>query len=115
MGEVIKFPTRSVQEWAKIERTFRELLKQVSVPIEMQDTLLDRMKEFFHRFNPEFAFSLQLPPIFSSGELEVISSSFYNAIKDHEKKLHDFMNQILLDRWQLEVELYKLKHEKTST
>jgi len=115
MGNVINFPSRSVREWADIERTFRELLKQVPLPIEMQNDLLVRMKEFFHRFNAQFGFSFELPPTFSLEQQEVILSAFRNAIKDHEKKLHDFMNELLLDRWQLEVELYKLRHEETKT
>ena len=111
MGDIIKFPTRAVRGWAEIERTLRAILTQASAPIEMQNEVLSRMKKVFQRYSVEFGVSLELPANFSPEQQEAVAMSLCGALEDHEKRLQDFMNQILLERLQLEIELYKLRHE----
>lgn len=110
MGDIIKFPTRTVRGWAEIEQTLQTIFTQASAPIEMQNAVLSRMKEVFQRYSVEFGVFLELPA-FSPEQQEAVALSLRRALEDHEKRLQDFMNQILLERLQLEIELYKLRHE----
>ena len=111
MGDIIEFPTRTVRGWAEIERALRAIFAQASASKEMQDEVLSRMKEFFYRCSVRFGVSLQLPASLSTEQREAVALSVRRAFEDHEKRLQDFMNQILLERLQLEIDLYKLRHE----
>jgi len=111
MRNIINFPTRAVRGWTEIERTLRSIFTQASAPTEMQYEVLTRMKEVFQRYSVEFGVSLELPANFSPQQQEAVATSLRRALEDHEKRLQDFMNQILLERLQLEIELYKLRHE----
>lgn len=111
MGDIITFPTRAVRGWTEIERTLRAIFTQASASIEMQNEVFSRMEEVFQRFSVEFGVSLELPANFSPEQQEAVVTSLRRALEDHEIKLQDFVNQILLERLQLEIELYKLRYE----
>jgi hypothetical protein len=111
MGDVIEFPTKAVQDWVGVERTLREIFRKVAAPMEMQDAVLTQMKEFFQRYNVQFSLTLELPENLPQDQSAAVSSAVSRAFEDCGKQLHDFMNHILLERLQLEIELYKLRHD----
>lgn len=111
MGDVIEFPTQAVQGWAGIERTLREIFRKVAAPMEMQDEVLAQMKEVFQRYNVQFSVALELPGNLPQGQSAAVSSALRRTFGDYEKHLHDFTNHIFLERLQLEIELYKLRHD----
>ena len=112
MGDVIEFPTQTIQGWVEIERTLREIFGETAAPIEMQDEVLSQMKEIFQRYNVEFSVELELPGNISQEQKEAVSSSVNRAFGAYEKQLQNFMNHILLERLQIEIEIYKLRHYK---
>ena len=114
MGDVIEFPSRAVQGWAQVERTLREIFTKAATPADMQDEVLSEMNKFFHRHNMKFSVPLELPANLSEQQREDISSLLGRAFRDFEKQLHDYTNNILLERLQLEIELYKLRHEQVN-
>jgi hypothetical protein len=111
MGDIIEFPTKATQEWAGIERTLREIFREAVAPKEMQDEVLAQMKEVFERYNVQFNVALELPGNLPKDQSAAVSSAVSSAFADYEKQLHDFMNRILLERLQIEIELYKLRHD----
>ena len=78
----------------------------------MQDEVLGQMKAVFQRYNVKFNVPLELPANLSEEERQAVSLSVERAFADYEKQLQDLMNNILLERLQIEIELYKFKHDK---
>ena len=114
MGDIIEFPTRATQGWSLIEQTLREIFQQAAAPIEMQDEVLAQMKEVFERYDVQFNVALELPRNLPQTQSAAVSSTVSRAFADYEKQLHDFMNSILLERLQIEIEMCKLRHEITN-
>ena len=112
MANLIEFPSRTVQGWAKIERTIRSLLVKANASTEMQEEVVSNMKEVFHHYNVKFSVPLELPDILSADQSEVIALYVRRAFADYERQLHDLMNNIMLERLQIEIELYRLRYEK---
>jgi len=47
MGQVVNFPTKSVRDWAEIERSIRDVLDSALAPPKMIDAVIARMKASF--------------------------------------------------------------------
>lgn len=114
MGEIIEFPSRVTQEWAEIDQVLRKIFTNIAAPVDMQDEVLSHMKEFFHRFNVNFSLSFELPANLSKKQRQDISSSFNHTNTSFEKQLHEYTSSILLERVQVEIELYTLRHDKVN-
>lgn len=112
MGDVIDFPSRTVQRWADIERTIRRIFSDAAVSAEMQDEVLGQMKDVFQRYSVTLTVPLELPGNLTEDQRESVADSVGRAFADHERQLHDFTNHILLERLQIEIELYRLRHDK---
>lgn len=112
MGDVIEFPCQTVRGWADIERTLRTIFVEAAASAEMQDEVLSQMKEVFQRYNVKFSVPLELPGTLPQEQREAIALCVSRAFADYERQLHDFMNHIFLERLQLEIELYKIRHEE---
>jgi len=110
VGELIQFPTQAVQGWPSIERTLRKIFQEVVAPLKMQDEVLAHMKEVFERYNVQFNVALELPANLPQDQNVAVFSAVSQAFADYEKQLHDFMNSILLERLQIEIKIYKLRH-----
>ena len=78
----------------------------------MQDEILAQMKEVFQRYNLKFSVALELPGNLPQELSAAVSSSVNRAFRDYERQLNDLMNQILLERLEIEIELYRLRHDK---
>ena len=112
MGDLIEFPSQTVQGWTKIEHTLREIFSKAAAPAEMQDEVLGQMKAVFQRYNVKFSVPLELPANLSEEERQAVSSLVERAFADYERQLQDLMNNILLERLQIEIKLYKFRHDK---
>lgn len=109
-SNVIEFPIRAVREWIILERSFRVILERSGASPEMMEEVCARMKEAQEKFNGEFKFALELPPL--PEELKrIIDGAIQKATKELADQVHEYTNQLRLDRLKLEVELYNLRHE----
>ncbi len=111
MGDVIEFPSQTLQEWAGIERTLRKTFNEANASTEMQNEILIKMKEVFQRYNVKFTIPIALPKALHEQQKEAIVSSIEQALDNYQKQLNDLMNHVILDRLLLEIELYKLRFE----
>ena len=110
MADVIEFPIKTVRDWAIIESGMRTSLTQAGASAEMQNEIIDRMQEFYKKYNINFGISYELPAEYE-GQREAIISSINQGLADFAKHLHDMMSRIMFDRLLLEIELYRLRHE----
>ena len=69
------------------------------------------MKEAFEKFRTRFEFSYQMPPL-PEGLRVAIQDSINKALKIFGGQIHEYTVNLMLDRLQLEIELYNLKHEE---
>ena len=114
MGNVIEFPTKAVQGWNSIERTLQEIFREADVPMEMQDEVLAQMKEVFERYNVQFSVALELPRGLPQDQSVAVFSAVSSAFENYAKQLHEFTSGILFERLQIEMELYRLRHDTGS-
>jgi len=112
MTNVIQFPTKTSQDWLMLEKTLRSILNDVNAPLEMQDTICSNMKDVFNKYNIDLSFSLSLtyPADTTNEQHEVVKSEIDKGINELGQKLHNFTNEVILDRIQLEIELYNYKN-----
>jgi len=80
----------------------------------MQDEVLVHMKEVFERYNVQFSVVLELPEDLPQDQSMVVSSAVNRAFENYARQLHEFTNGILLERLQIEIELYRLRHDGDS-
>lgn len=77
----------------------------------MMEEVCARMKEALEKFNGQFKFALELPPL--PDELKrIIDGAMQKATKELADQVHEYTSQLMLDRLQLEVDLYNLRHEE---
>lgn len=108
-SNVIEFPTRVVRDWIAYEKVFQENMQKGGASPEMIKEVYVRMKEAFPKFAVGFKFSLQMPSL--PQELGMlITDSINKALKSFGEQIHEYTNQLIIDRFQLEVELYNLRH-----
>ncbi len=110
-SNIIQFPTHAVREWIGYEKIIKRGLKERGASPEMTEEVCARMKEAFEKFRTRFEFSCHMPPL--PEELRVaIQDSINRALKMFGDQIHEYTANILLDRLQLEIELYNVKHEE---
>ena len=68
-----------------------------------------RMKEAFEKFRAQFQFSYQMPPL-PEGLRVAIQDSINKALKVFGDQIHEYTSNLMIDRLQLEIELYNLEH-----
>ena len=110
-SNVIQFPTRAVREWIILERHFQDILERSGASPEMTEEVCARMKEAAEKFNGEFKFALELPPL-PEGLKGIIDDAIQKAAKILADQVHEYSWKIMLDRLQLEIDLYSLSHEE---
>ena len=99
MTEIFNFPSRIVRVKSEMERAIRNELKKLGFPIEMENEIMQRMGSFLDSFCVEFDFTSGTDIPFSIEQQIIVKN-----------KLHDYTNLILVDRINLEIEIYFLKH-----
>jgi hypothetical protein len=111
VSNVIQFPIRAVREWIILERSFRGILERSGASPEMMEEVCARMKEAQEKFDCEFKLALELPPL-PEGLKTIIDGAMQKATKELADQVHEYTNQLRLDRLQMEIQLYKLRHEE---
>jgi hypothetical protein len=108
MVKVLAFPTKSVRDWAAIDKVVRSILDDSTVDEQAKATILGRLKEFFALCNRSFDITLELalPASSSSQERDMAAESVRTALRSFEEQLHDFFNELLLERLKVEVARY---------
>ncbi len=110
MGEIVELSTGTKHGWTGMERVIRLSLTKGGAPDDMQKEVLEGTKEFFEHFDHGFNLVFDLPGTLSSADRKTVMTAIERTVREHEKHLNDFMNQLLIDHIKAEIELYELRH-----
>jgi hypothetical protein len=86
----------------------------VASPFPAGTCTLQDAPSFAWRNNVRFNVALKLPANLPQDQNVAVSSAVSQAFAEHEKHLQHFMNSILLERLQIEIEIYKLRQNYPS-
>ena len=108
VADIIPFPSKAVRDWAIIERTIVETLKDAGADATASSHITRRMKEFFALCDRDFSTSIayELPSSTTVAQQEKLRAALEAVGADFTTKLVDFTNQLMLDRLRLETQLY---------
>ena len=106
MADIIPFPSKAVRDWALLERTMMDILKDGGADATASNHVTRRMKEFFALCDRNFSTSIQLPSSMTVAQQEKLSAALEAMAAGFTTKLVDFTNQLMLDRLKLEIQLY---------
>ena len=114
MSDVINFPTRAEHEWKKVEQSIRKVLHETDASEDMMQEILKKMEQAYDKYNARFnvKLSLALPANTTPTEKETIATNFTKSFRDLESQVQDFMQEILIDRLLLEIQLYNARQKK---
>jgi hypothetical protein len=107
MASIIEFPTKAVRDWAIIERTTIDELKQLRVSPTVENRVIEQMKKTYDLLD-DFSFSapIEFPGSIPADQIAIlcagISDKISEAIKEH---LHALANRILIDRLNREMQV----------
>jgi hypothetical protein len=110
-SNVIEFPTRAVRDWIGYEKVIQGDMQKGGASPEMIQEVCARMKEAFQKFAVPFEFRIQMPALPEDLRLAV-EESINKALKQFREEIHEYTHRLILDRFQLEVDLYNLRHEE---
>lgn len=108
MADIIPFPSKAVRDWAILERTMTEILRDAGADATGSSHIMRRMKEFFALCDRDFSTSIhyELPSSTTVAQQEKLRAALEAIFAGLTTELHDFTNKLLLDRLELEIQLY---------
>ena len=109
MSNVIEFPTWRVREWEPLRATMESVLAEAGAPMEMRDEVVSRMHQFWLEFNRRWdvTVSVPLPAEMSASLRQGVTDAISEGFEDFASKVSGLMSEIILERLELEVELYR--------
>jgi len=111
MDNVINFPARSEHSWNKVEQSIRTMLNKTMADAAMQDDILAHMKNAYEKYNATFNIKLnmKMPSGTTPDDKKNIADNFRQAFGDLETQVQDLMQEALMDRLLLEIQLYNAR------
>ena len=111
MNNIVNFPTKAEHDWNKVEPSFRKVLVETNASTEMQNEILTKMANAYEKYNAQFnvKLTLKLPEATTAIERENISGNLSQTFNHLQTQVQDLMQEILLDRLLLEIQLYNAR------
>ena len=111
MDNIINFPARSEHRWNKVEKSIRTMLNETNAETAMQDDILVKMKNAYEKYNAKFnvQLNLKMPSGATQDDRKNIADNFKQAFVDLETQIQDLMQEALMDRLLLEIQLYNAR------
>lgn len=111
MNDILQFPTKAEHEWKKVETSIRKVLHDTNASTDMQQSILEKMQNAYEKYNARFnvKMTLSLPASTTSEEKQTISKNFTQSFRNLETQVQDLMQEILMDRLLLEMQLYNAR------
>ncbi len=108
MADIIQFPSKAVRDWAILERTMMDILKDAGADATASSHITSRMKEFFALCDRDFSTSIdyELPSSMTVAQQEKLRAALEAMGASFTTKLRDFTNELMLDRLTMEIQLY---------
>ena len=111
MAEIIEFPSEQVRTWADWERIYRQALARASATNEMIETVVGRMK-LHHQIVLRMSrvpFAITVPPLIDPADVTTVDKSLDGALRNLEVHVHRVINDLLIQLFKLEMEVYYLQ------
>ena len=99
MTDIIKFPTKAIQDWAKIEGTLRNILSEAGASNKLIEVVIERMKIAFEEHKFAYSLSLNVP--------QEYADNVRTQIEGYIKAFQQHTDELLLSRLKIEIELAK--------
>jgi len=109
MENIINFPTKQVRDRISFEKTIREYIAHLEIPISAIEPLVERVLPLWEAHQYQFNLSFSIPSSISAKDAELIKSSFLTSFEAFQRGLYDFNSSILLDRINAEIKLFRLE------
>ncbi len=106
MADIIPFPSKAVRDRTIWESAIISILEDAGADATASSHITRRMKEFFALCDRNFSTSIQLPSSTTVAQQEKLSAALEAMFASLTTKLHDFTNELMLDRLKLEIQLY---------
>ena len=108
MADIIPFPSKAVRDWTIWERAIIEILEDAGADATASSHITRCMKEFHSLCYRDFSTSIhyELPSSTTVAQQEKLSVALEAMFASLTTKLHDFTNELMLDRLKLEIQLY---------
>lgn len=99
MTDIIPFPSKTVRDWAILERTMTEILTGAGADAAASSHIMRRMKEFFALLDRDFSASIhyELPSSTTVAQQEKLRAALEAMFASLATKWHDFTNEIMVD------------------
>ncbi len=110
MDNLLKFPSKDVRDWVTIEKTIREIYNNENLPSELIDSIIERFKPIWTKFNQKAPYIPSSIPFSGSPEkFEPINRIINTEISNVEKYFRGTINEALLEILGLITEIQTIK------
>lgn len=110
MGDLIEFPSKSVRDWAVLERGIRRALVNAGASTEMQSHVVSRMHSFWkEELEQSYVFKFNMRPslnISKQSSME-IENSIREAVSNFQEQIQEHHQKLFIDRTKVEIDLFK--------
>ncbi len=108
---VVEFPTRLARKWAGFERFIPDMLQQqYGATPEMMNEVCGRMKECWKKLDVDISLPFRMVLGLNEKAQKAFDDSFQKLKEGLAYQIGKLVKEILLDRLNMEVELYNLRH-----
>lgn len=110
MTNIIQFPTKSVRDWAVMERAIRKVLTEAGASSEIVDEIGPHMKKHYEKYrNMPLAFKTKLPTGMDPEISKTVNEAIRQGVEGMSEQIHDLTNHVMLDLLKKEIELSSLR------
>lgn len=116
-ASIIPFPKKPDQNAAELEKIMRRWLAELSTDPELIETVVTRMLTFIERYASksfEPVFDLPVPRSLCQEETEALLGAIEKGTDSMAQQVHQMINEIIIERFFLEVEIYKIRNNTVS-
>ncbi|WP_378952355.1 hypothetical protein [Pelosinus sp. sgz500959] len=109
-AKIIPFPIQNEQPLEEIDRYIRDYLAEIEADRDFIDYISNRMNYFIKNYANQYfepTFDLVVPPNMSREQADALLLSIEMGVEHTAKQVQDMVGKIILERLQLEVELYE--------
>jgi hypothetical protein len=108
VGDVLEFPTKATRDWVAVEEALNRALTQGGAEPAAIAQVLPRMKAYWRLCQRDWPvrIDLVLPRGATDDDQARIKASIEEGLRGLEKGVHQLLNELLLDRLEVELDLY---------
>ncbi len=116
-ANVIPFPQRSEPNLTEIEKLIRQWLVEMSSNNDLIEHVAGRMMAFINKYTNKIfepTFNLAVPPNLTEEEVKALLFSIEKGVDNTADQVHRMINEIIVERFFLEIDMYESSHKEPS-